>query len=111
MSSQSGRHEPRRAPAQAWRRDRRCSFCGCGLEKLLKFICDSIPFFRVRRGILLFVDIRPNLGVFAVYREPLPHSWFRTRLAGVGSTFRLAHATIDALIRINDDHILAFVET
>src|SRR5674476_1064029 len=111
MSYQSGRYEPRRAPAQTWRRDRRRSFCGCRLEKLLKLIWDSIPFFRVRRGILLFVNIRPNLGLFCVYLEPFLHPWFGIRFDGIGSAFRFAHAAIDALVRMNDEHILAFVET
>jgi hypothetical protein len=37
--------------------------------------------------------------------------WLRVRLDGVHRAFWLAHPAIDALVRMNDEHILALVET
>jgi hypothetical protein len=37
--------------------------------------------------------------------------WLGIRLDGFGGTFGLAHAAIDAFIGMNDQHVLALVET
>ncbi|GCC47638.1 hypothetical protein chiPu_0031496, partial [Chiloscyllium punctatum] len=55
-------------------------------------------------------DVRPALGVVAVDLEPLFQARLGVRLDGVGRTFRLAYAAIDAFVRMDDQHVLALVE-
>jgi hypothetical protein len=43
--------------------------------------------------------------------EPFFQPWLRVRLDGVDRAFRLAYAAVDALVRMNDEHVLALVET
>jgi hypothetical protein len=55
-------------------------------------------------------DVWPDLGIVGIKLQP----GFKTRL-GVGldrfsRAFRLTDATVDTFVRMNDEHILAFVE-
>lgn len=54
---------------------------------------------------------RPNSRVVAIEIKPLVKSWLNIRHNGGGGTLRLTDATVDALVWMNDQHILAFVET
>ena len=64
----------------------------------------------VREGRFLNGDVRPLVSVLAVQFEPLVEIGFRVGLNSFGGALRLAHATIDALVRVNDEHVLAFVK-
>src|SRR3984957_18343172 len=79
-------------------------------KKLGKLVGKPVELFTVRRRLLLARYIRPRLGVFGIQFEPNSEIGFRVRFDGFGRTFRFAHAAIDALIRVDDEHILALVE-
>src|SRR5262249_60222656 len=64
----------------------------------------------VRWRFALHRDVGPGLGVFSVERQPLFQAGLGIGLDGVDRAFRLAHAAIDALVRMNDEHVLALVE-
>src|SRR5262249_9786924 len=60
---------------------------------------------------LLGGDIRPAFRILPVELEPFFQIWFGIGLDGVDRAFRLAHPAVDALVRVNDQHGLALVET
>src|SRR5262249_23734572 len=64
----------------------------------------------VRGGILFDRNVGPALGVFRVDFKPLLQAGFGIWLDGFHRTFRLADPAINAFIRMNDEHVLAFVE-
>jgi hypothetical protein len=47
----------------------------------------------------------------AVEVEPFFEPWLRVGLDSVNRAFRLANAAIDAFVRVDDEHVLALVET
>ena len=55
-------------------------------------------------------DIGPAFGVLRIHLKPLLKSRFGVRLDGLGRAFRFADTAIDALIRMDDKHVLAFIE-
>ena len=77
---------------------------------MLEFVRLAFPFFSVDRRLLLDGNIGPCPCVLGVDAKPL----FKTRF-GVGPyrfdwTFRLAHAAIDTLIGVDNEHVLALVK-
>src|SRR5262249_13751185 len=50
------------------------------------------------------------LGVFGVEGEPFLEARLGIGLDRVNRAFRLAHAAVDALVRVDDEHVLAFIE-
>src|SRR5690606_29428456 len=48
--------------------------------------------------------------IFGVYLQPLVETAFGIGLDGFSRAFRFAHAAIDAFVRMDDEHVLAFVE-
>src|SRR5689334_706519 len=89
----------------------------------------SVPRAGVRRKIFLELAVHPvellgalgrffllsyvprPLGILRIHFQPLLEPSPGTRLDGVGGAFRLAHAAVDALVRMDDQHVLALVET
>ncbi len=63
------------------------------------------------RGVALDGDVWPFWCVFGVELEPAFKARFRIRIYGVGGAFGFANATVDAFIRMDDQHVFAFVET
>jgi hypothetical protein len=55
-------------------------------------------------------NVWPLGGIFRVDGQPLFQTGFRIRLDGLSRAFRFAHAAIDALIRMDDKHVLALIE-
>ena len=79
-------------------------------EVFLQFPFLAVMLFSIGRMIFLADDNWPKFRVFAVELNPL----LGVRL-GVGANcicgaFRLAHTTVDTLIWMNNEHILAFIE-
>ena len=66
--------------------------------------------FTVSRGSLFDRNIRPSFRVVSVELEPLLSARFGIRLDRLDRTFRLAHAAIDAFVRMDDEHVLTLVE-
>jgi len=64
----------------------------------------------VRRRRLLSRDVGPSLRILAVDVEPTIKARLGVGLDGVDRAFRLADPTVDALVGMNDEHVLALVE-
>src|SRR5690606_14360284 len=71
----------------------------------------AVELLRVRRRFSLGSYVRPLFGIFGIDLQPFLKPGLRIRLDRVGRAFRLADAAIDALVRVDDEHVLAFVET
>src|SRR6476620_7548013 len=76
----------------------------------LELAVHALKFFRVGRLVLLLGDVRPALGVLVVDLEPLFEPGLGVRLDGISRALRLAHAAIDAFVRMDHQHVLALVE-
>src|SRR5579875_1538107 len=74
------------------------------------FVRYPVPAFGVARALLLDRNIRPDLCILCVEFQPLLKARFRIRLARLGRAFGLADAAINALVRVDDEHVLALVE-
>src|SRR5579864_3367866 len=76
----------------------------------LKLAFSAFELLGVSRRFLLLGNIRPGFRVFAVHFEPLFEPRLGVGLDRVGRALRLAHAAIDAFVRMDDQHVLALVE-
>ena len=82
----------------------------CGRKIFLEFAFHALEILGIGRGFLLLGDVGPALGIFGIHLEPLLQTRFGIGLDGVGGSFRLANAAVDAFIRMNDQHVVALVE-
>src|SRR5204862_2737146 len=71
----------------------------------------SVPFLGVGGRIALHSDIGPDFGIFGIEPQPLFEPRHGIRLDRVHRAFGLTDAAIDAFVRMNDEHVLALVET
>ena len=71
----------------------------------------AVPFLAIGGAVALDCDVRPGLGVVGVDLQPLVEARLSVRLDRLGRAFRLADAAVDALIRVDDEHVLALIET
>src|SRR5262249_58392837 len=55
--------------------------------------------------------VRPDLSILGIDLEPLFETRFGVRLDRINRAFRLANTAIDAFIRVDDEHVLALIET
>jgi hypothetical protein len=86
------------------------AFAGLRLEEFLEFIQHAFEFLGIGRRIALDRDIRPGFGVFGIDFEPFFEARLGIRLDRVNRAFWLAYATINTFVRVNHQHVLAFVE-
>src|SRR5262249_1011486 len=100
------------APRGAHPRDREGSIALAWLRRkiLVALAGHTLVFLGVCRRFLLGRDVWPLRRVFGVNLQPLLKAWFGVRLDRVDGTFGLAHAAVDAFVRMDDEHILAFIE-
>ena len=77
---------------------------------MLELVRFTFPFLCVSWRGLLDGDIGPLLGEFSVDPQPLFHTRFGVSLDRIDRALGLAHAAIDALIRVDDEHVLTLVE-
>lgn len=80
-------------------------------EVFLEFIFLIPEFIGIRRRLFLGRYIRPLLRILAIEGQPLLSTWLGIGLYRLYRTLRLANAAIDALVRMDDEHVLTFVET
>ena len=78
---------------------------------LFEFVRLAVPFFRICRLLTFHGDVWPFRCVFRVDLEPLFEAWLCVRLNRLRRAFRLTYTTIDAFIWMDDEHVLAFIET
>ena len=65
----------------------------------------------VRQRVELLGQIRPDFSIFGVDLEPFAVFVFGVRDDRLRRAFRLANTTINALVRVDDEHILSLIET
>src|SRR5690606_30959835 len=70
----------------------------------------AVELLGIRRGIALDGDIGPGLGIFLVQLDPGFEAGFGVWADGVGRALGLADPAVDALVGMDDEHVLAFVE-
>src|SRR5512132_1239449 len=70
----------------------------------------AVPFFRVGRRLSFPRDVRPGLGIFGVQSQPVLVPRLGVRNDRLDRALRFAHAAIDALVGMDDEHVLALVE-
>src|SRR5262249_52467475 len=70
-----------------------------------------LPLLGVGRGFLFAGDIGPDFRVIRVEFEELLQARLGVGLDRVYRAFRFADATIDAFVGVDDEHVLALVET
>jgi hypothetical protein len=84
---------------------------GLALEQFL-LVLDLRPFVRIARRILAFNDLFPLLGQFGVERDELPLLDRHVVLGenGLDRAFGDAKGAVNALLRVDDQHVRAFVK-
>src|SRR5258708_32672957 len=74
-------------------------------------VCPApLPLLGVGRGRFFDRNIWPDFRVFRIQRQPFLKPRLRIGLDRVDRALRLAHPAIDALVRVDDEHVLALVE-
>jgi hypothetical protein len=76
----------------------------------LKFAFNTIKAFGILGGFTFNCDVWPFGGVFSVDLKPFVEARLGVWLYGVSWAFRLANATINAFIWMDNQHVFAFVE-
>ena len=79
-------------------------------REVLEFVRLPLPLLPVERGRFFDLNIWPDFRVFRIQRQPLFKSRFGISLDGIDRAFRFANATVDAFVRMDDEHVLALVE-
>src|SRR5438034_947774 len=79
-------------------------------REVLEFVRLPLPLLRVRRGRFFDRNIWPDSCVFRIQRQPFLKPGFAISLDGIDGAFRFANATVDAFVRVDDEHVLALVE-
>src|SRR6266566_2957051 len=80
-------------------------------REVLEFVRLPLPLLRVRRGRFFDRNIWPDFRVFRIQQQPFLKPRLGVRLDRVDRAFRLADPAIDAFVRMDDEHVLALVET
>src|SRR5258707_15145244 len=65
---------------------------------------------RVGRGRFFDRNIWPDSCIFRIQRQPFLKPGFAISLDSINGALRFANATVDAFVRMDDEHILALVE-
>jgi hypothetical protein len=85
----------------------------CGLTfEVLKLVCDTIPFGRIRRRIFADIDDGPLRCQFGIQLDKvfLAFRYVIFGEDGFGRAFRFAQSAVNAFLRIDDQEIRTFVE-
>src|SRR5689334_25001574 len=79
-------------------------------EELLELTVLALPGVGISRRFALARDVGPDLRILAVHLDPSVRARIRVRDDRLRRALRLAHAAVDALVRLDDEHVLALVE-
>jgi len=77
----------------------------------LEFVRLALPLLRIGWGRFFDRNIWPDFRVFRIQQQPFLKPRLGVRLDRIDWTFRHAHSAIDAFVRVDDEHVLALVET
>ena len=86
------------------------AFAGRFGEIFLELALDPIELLGVGGRVALDRDVWPGRRIFRVYFQPLIEVGLGVRLDRLGRAFGLADAAVDALVGVDDEHVLAFIE-
>src|SRR6185436_686563 len=86
------------------------ALAGLRVEVLLELAGDFLPGVGVGRRRPLAGDVRPFHREIGIEREPLLRLAVRIGQDGLRRALGLAYAAVDALVGMNDEHVVAFVE-
>jgi len=87
------------------------AFSGLRREIFLEFAALVLVFLAVRRWFTLFDDVGPFFGIFGVDLQPVVEARFGVRFDRIDRAFRFANTTVDTFVGMNDEHVLALIET
>jgi hypothetical protein len=76
-----------------------------------ELIRHAFPLYSVRWRLALAGNIGPSFRVLAIELNPLFGTWFGIRLDRIHRTLRLTHTAIDALVRVDNQHVGPDIET
>ena len=82
--------------------------CGKVLVELAGLVLELVG---VGRRLQFTRDVRPFLGILPVHLQPLLGFGLGVRQNRLRRAFRFADSAIDALVGMNDEHVLAFIKT
>jgi len=80
------------------------------IAEVAQLVLYTVPFFRIGRRFALDGEVRPFDGKFLVKLEPSFEPWLAVGLDGFGRAFWLAHAAVDAFVRMDNKHVFTRVE-
>ena len=86
------------------------AFAG-GFGKQIDLAILPVHFIGGRKRVFLRDDDRPKLGILAVELDPFLHVRFGVGSDRIRRAFGLADAAVNAFVWMNDEHVLAFIET
>jgi len=88
------------------------SIAGTGIWcEVLQFIGLPLPFLGISRWRFFSRNVWPNFRVFRIQQQPLLKPCVRVGFYRVYRAFRHADAAVNAFVRVDDEHVLALVET
>ena len=70
-----------------------------------------LPRVCICRWVFAFNNVRPNFGILPIHFHPLGGVWICVWQNGLSRAFRLTDTAIDALIRVDHQHVLTLIET
>jgi hypothetical protein len=76
----------------------------------LEFVLLPLPVLRVGRRRFFYRNVWPDSRVFGIQPQPFLQPWLGVRFDRVNWAFRHADPAIDALVRMDDEHVLAFIK-
>src|SRR5262245_50635848 len=79
-------------------------------REVLEFVRLPLPLLRVRRGRFFDRNIWPDFREFRIQRQPFLKPGLAISLDSINGALRFANATVDAFVRMDDQHVLALVE-
>src|SRR6266516_1857692 len=79
-------------------------------REVLEFVRFPLPLLRVRRGRFFDRNIWPDFREFRIQRQPFLKPPLAISLDSINGALWFANATVDAFVRMDDQHVLALVE-
>src|SRR5262245_56671666 len=80
-------------------------------REVLEFVRFPHKILEIGWGRFFGSNIWPYVRVFRIQRKPSLKSGFGSGFNRIDRALRLAHAAVDTFIRMDDEHVLSFIET